>query len=673
MKILKSEKGNTLVITILVLVMAAVIGLSLMSLSMNGTKRNVHREDDTQATRYAENGIKHMTLHLEKKVHEILFPKNENPEKYYPNIGGQYDHAMKAEFLSSFNGEVDDYLCDSGTTKLIDSNKYEVCIEDASSHNSSNDTLKELIFISKGFADGEEKKITSTIKIGAKYSEEPDILNYAVATHTEGNLFLNGGADIRGNVLADGNIVITDSSYVSSNTNPWVKNVFPSVHDNDEFLVNPNNKLFVNNNTMPTKLRYADLAVFNFNNKANTPFTTHNVSEVNNFIFGNPTVYNTSKLNSVNVFDFVVEGETKLNPSSLKYNTTYKKDYLLWDKPAPLYESNKAKKPTFLKYGIQSSKKNPVVTGRYKTNTHSILHDSNYQLGQGNNDSFFFEEANLSLLKGNNQLNGDFYFDNHGMKINLKKLVEYLTEPIGELKLLKKVPLIGPIVHGLLDTVLNAVSDIVGVVDDIANKVINIDIEDTSLFIYDGNQTLNGNFYINGIETPPNSLIQIKLGNSGDALSINKGNHTIKGTYYINGDVMIKNAEILADAVFYVNGNVSFINSSIEGVDGGNGKLIVFAQGDINYNPGPKTQGTEIDAYFYAKRNIEIHGATSEITINGGVAGNQVFLSGFKGEKPKLTINNNKDLLKTYSVYGRDIYYQEIVQQPSRLISRKVE
>lgn len=72
MKTLRSESGNALVVTILVLVLSTVIGLTLMSMTINGLKRNETREDMNQATQQAEKGITYISKLIEQEVEQVM-------------------------------------------------------------------------------------------------------------------------------------------------------------------------------------------------------------------------------------------------------------------------------------------------------------------------------------------------------------------------------------------------------------------------------------------------------------------------------------------------------------------------------------------------------------------------------------------------------------------------
>src|SRR5690554_447664 len=114
MKILQSEKGNTLVITILVLLMASVIGLTLMSMSLNGTKRNEHRENYSQAVEQAENGIKHITLQIQKDLEEKIKDLEQKELEAAEKLFFMSENKYKESFNQKFDEILDNYSCDSG-------------------------------------------------------------------------------------------------------------------------------------------------------------------------------------------------------------------------------------------------------------------------------------------------------------------------------------------------------------------------------------------------------------------------------------------------------------------------------------------------------------------------------------------------------------------------------
>ena len=67
-KLVKSEKGYTLFLVVLIGALFMVMATALMTLTMNGVAKNEYRGDDLQATTYSENGV----IYLAKMMNEEI-------------------------------------------------------------------------------------------------------------------------------------------------------------------------------------------------------------------------------------------------------------------------------------------------------------------------------------------------------------------------------------------------------------------------------------------------------------------------------------------------------------------------------------------------------------------------------------------------------------------------
>lgn len=678
MNLLKSEKGNTLIIAIFVLVMGSVIGLTLMSLSMNGTKRNEHRENYSQAVEQAEKGIKHITLEIQKAL------ENKIPEPIIANttVISQRENS----FISSFNTTLEKHLCSSGghINELDGDLAYTVCIDDESFKNSKYNISKKLKIISTGTANEETRQLTSTYTIGAESLNYPSFMNYAVSTHNGGNLILNGGVEIKGNILADGNIIVSDYGYApisdkettkfhninidKFNNSPWKKTTFPEVNGLTEdepatIVVNSDYKLFKMNNSefksgcsrsssltnvvdnlleavnlnivklSPNYFTYYDLVNYDFNN-ANTNiqclFDISSTSQINNYLSNDennrPVIKNSTVVEGIDTSEFVDAGESKVR-STVQSTSLQTKTYFLSNKS---YNGNFIFKADILFGGILGLTNETLIKNTL-------------------NGNYYFDDKTSITLLNNNTLNGSYYFKNSSQ---------------------------------------------------------------TDISIPSGNSTLDGEFYLNrgaprGLLGSLSGIVKGLLGGNLDsAIKISGGSHHMKGAYYIDGDVEINNATINADAVLYVNGNVVIKHSEINSLD--NGKLIILAKGNIIYeyaselganigkdfiNEGPPI---ELNAYFYADNKIELHGTLSNIHIKGGVAAKQILLSGVRGdikknklgvlpkfinsddpkEPSRLTIEYDEKVVTTIKElndkYSGNKKYHEIFLQPAKEMKREL-
>lgn len=231
--------------------------------------------------------------------------------------------------------------------------------------------------------------------------------------------------------------------------------------------------------------------------------------------------------------------------------------------------------------------------------------------------------------------------------------------------------------------------------------------KEDSINLGPNNTSLDGQFYIDrgrpGLLGGILDLASVLLGGNINAgLDIDGGkNHKIEGVYYIDGDVDIKNATVKADAILFVDGNVFIKRSKIESLN--NGKLIIFATGNIIYEYSSELGANigkdyynanplEFNAYLYSDKKIELHGTLSNIHLKGGIAANQVLLSGIRGQvenvfpvkfkntdkvsaDSRLIIEYDPTVVDAVKKLTNDLpsipEYHELVLQPMKIITRE--
>ena len=171
---------------------------------------------------------------------------------------------------------------------------------------------------------------------------------------------------------------------------------------------------------------------------------------------------------------------------------------------------------------------------------------------------------------------------------------------------------------------------------------------------------------------------------------------TLKGTYFIYGDLTIKNVNLTADAILYVQGKVDISNSTIKGIND-NSTLIIFGNDNIDmYNMSvdrPETEASKIKGFFYSKENFIMYGVGSNINLTGGISAQRIILTGVRGDTasgylsaekqgelkdgiPKqyarLKIIYDENLISTYTQFKRDKEEEYIkALNPPETIERK--
>lgn len=265
LKRLRNNDGYALLLTVFVIILFGVLAVSLMSVVISGSQKNVIRENVTQASELSEKGIEHITNQIQSELEGII------PEQ---GIG-------RGDFLTELNNTLNKYLCtqvDGSLTNFDRENRtgdYEVCIE--SIEDIDGDELrKKVTFLSTGIVDGKEQLLRTTTLIGA--SDVPDALNYAIGSHRtctgndcldgEGNLFLHGGITVQGDIKVDGNLITTNRGHaIISSKHYWINSLYPEAIPGEKasnsrlvlggdvytFSNNPTYSTHISSTTFPSK------------------------------------------------------------------------------------------------------------------------------------------------------------------------------------------------------------------------------------------------------------------------------------------------------------------------------------------------------------------------------------------------------------------------------------
>lgn len=262
-KLLFNEKGYSLFLTIFIMILFSVLSIMMLSLVVSGAKKNVIREEYTQADELSQKGIEHITNQIQKELEDVI---GENG-------------ISKTHFIDEMERILNEYLCENNDASPIQESNltgdYAVCIDDwEDSEGEYGDLRKKVTFLSTGMVDGKETSIKTTMLIGA--NDVPDALNYAVGSHRscsgndcidgEGNLFLHGGVSIEGDIKVDGHLITTDRGYAYLSGERWINSLYPSAlpgpNTNESRLVlggdvytfshKPSYKKHINRNSFPS-------------------------------------------------------------------------------------------------------------------------------------------------------------------------------------------------------------------------------------------------------------------------------------------------------------------------------------------------------------------------------------------------------------------------------------
>lgn len=221
-KYLRNERGYALLLTLLILIMFSILGMSMLALSSQGIKQNTYRADDTQAIAQSEKGIDRIVADINTELTSKLGVDGLSSEKFkivLDDVLRKY-RCEKSHIVSNntHNGEYD--VC-------IDKEPESIRNED----NTINDLRKIVSFSSTGSSNNKNRNLNKIMEIGAEAF--PETMKYALGTNTasktpkngEGNLYLHGGSEITGDLKVDGNLVVKDSGVAGY---AWVQSVLPT-------------------------------------------------------------------------------------------------------------------------------------------------------------------------------------------------------------------------------------------------------------------------------------------------------------------------------------------------------------------------------------------------------------------------------------------------------------
>lgn len=227
MKYLNNSRGYTLLLTVAVIVLFTVLGLSLLTLTSNGLTKNETRQDNIQAKDLAEKGVDYLQREIELILNKKLKEDKQDYRLNIPNI-------FNTTFITDADAQ---YFCTtdlkSGVQISTDNKDYTyACIEKPTSEIDSNylvnETTRAVRIRSTGNVNGKNFTYYSTVEFS--FSSVPKQLSYAISTNKQGDLYFFGGTDVTGDIKVAGDLLVSDSAFWVSPDNPtWIKSTYPKL------------------------------------------------------------------------------------------------------------------------------------------------------------------------------------------------------------------------------------------------------------------------------------------------------------------------------------------------------------------------------------------------------------------------------------------------------------
>ena len=231
MRYLKNNHGYTMLIAIVAIVLFAVLGLSLMTLTTNGIAKNQSRVAVVQSKDLSEKGIDFAVTSVQTTLQNAL---KDSTGKYV--LSKEQFEKLLNNTLSNPAIQCPQPLPDVTKTQFgihfsgaIEQTKTMVCIEKVESFpvdlaNPEKDKYKRYVtFKSYGVVNGKYDVTTAKIAVGT--DAIPDQLKYAVSSNT-GSLYFHGGVKVTGDIKTAKDIYVTKKAFMSDITSPrWYDSV----------------------------------------------------------------------------------------------------------------------------------------------------------------------------------------------------------------------------------------------------------------------------------------------------------------------------------------------------------------------------------------------------------------------------------------------------------------
>lgn len=171
------------------------------------------------------------------------------------------------------------------------------------------------------------------------------------------------------------------------------------------------------------------------------------------------------------------------------------------------------------------------------------------------------------------------------------------------------------------------------------------------------NTTFKNGLYVNG---------DLSIGNNSTSYDVDRySNVTLDGPIFVNGDLNIQGADLLSNALIYVNGEVTIQHSRINGktlAGGKKGSLIVLSKGNvkISNNSVNYDDPSYIKGFFYSEKDFEMFGVGSNMKVDGGISARKIVLNAIRGRA------KDEFFTGSYRIPNRSDYFEGAAEQAKR-------
>lgn len=194
-----NEKGYTLLLTVFVLLLFSIFAVSLLSATYAGTLRNLASEGNVQAQELSVKGADYVSNKIFQELENLLVEEAGRVERV------DFERRFESLIINQYLNQAFTIPGETGSTtvKVV-------------GYKTDPPTIT---VQSEGIVDGKVR--TTQQEVVFPTTNEIDVLRYVVSTHKscdncqggEGNLYLNGGVSIVGDLYVENNLVTHDQSF----------------------------------------------------------------------------------------------------------------------------------------------------------------------------------------------------------------------------------------------------------------------------------------------------------------------------------------------------------------------------------------------------------------------------------------------------------------------------
>jgi hypothetical protein len=667
---INNERGNTLITILLVTLIFTTLGLAIVGASISGAKRTETRESDISITNESMNTVQQMTSDITGGIGRLDVKSYLIERNNIRKVDSDYDTDLVRVLLDVIDetrkSKNDTISC---LTILDVSNKNAKSIESSNSclgtdlnkYDSKFNINRELDF-TRAFdiilvttnPNDLEGDIKRTVKKRLIISPIPSFLKYAVgssdSSNDEAGLFLNGSANIVGNVFAN-QLAIQKNAKYQLKTKTWLE-------------------------------ESTDMTSFMGDLYSSTSKLLPLVKDEKNFYKKEiPELKHDSQFVDI---DFIDSFNKTLNEFLIDSEITGTTNGRLFTMGDTLKEDLQTKMATIIATETVIDSSGRVEKVESQENPTSLLGDDAAAL----KDSFLISsESEAIQYTGDVKIKGDLVIlsENNSITFNDRLIVDgdlYIVS-YDDIKFLDHVYVTGETHLINFDGKLELDESLISA-DSIhmESHVNNSDSKLNSKGIKLEGHVVTGN----QLEIRPlNSSIQIHNN------MISNRKLTINGDE--SGETHAENDQVIFNSVIYVGGNTSISNVNILGTEEiideekTEGQLILLSKGDLlmtrmnefsnfdkekerdkPYLPEEKDEIKPLQAFLYTEGEAELYGVGSLFYINGGIfAKNRLEINAIRGQVNNIESVNDagEDYLSRFIVnYNQEVLLKRIDALP---------